>query len=232
LRNPHVLFISDDGVVCRLLFILLQEQGIDATLVTSPEAALTHWHEGCYDLLVIDVEDVSLSGVEICYSLRAEVISPILLVAHEGDERAIMTAYEAGIDDYLVKPLGLRLYSQKIIAWLRHARAVPAHLLRRLELASFVLDAHRRQLQLLHEDGKVVHLTNLEFRLLHLLMSHEGQILETDFLLDRLWGSLNVDGATALKSVVYRVRRKIEPIPKKPRFLQTVAGRGYVFRIR
>jgi DNA-binding response OmpR family regulator len=75
-----------------------------------------------------------------------------------------------------------------------------------------------------------VRLTNLEFRLLYLLMSHEGQVLETDFIMDRMWGNLHVQSRAALKSVVYRVRQKLETIPGEPHYLQTVAGKGYTFR--
>lgn len=232
MRNPHVLFISDDDVVCRLLSILLQEQGIDATLVTAPEAALRHWHGGRYDLLVIDVESASLDGAAICYRLRAEVVNPIILAAYERDERAIIAAYEAGADDYIVKPIGLRLYCCKVIAWLRHAWTVPVHLLQPLERGPFSLHAQTRQLQLSHGGDAAVRLTNLEFRLLHLLMSHEGQVLESAFIADRLWGNLNVDSTAALKSLVYRVRQKIEPVPGRPRYLQAAAGKGYSFHSR
>lgn len=231
LRNPQVLFISD-AAVCRLLFTLLQETGVDATLVTSTEVALAHWHEGHHDLIVIDIETGSLDGWAVCRELRAEVVNPILLAAYEHDERAIIAAYEAGADDYIGKPLGFRLYNHKIQAWLRHAWTVPAHMLQRLELEPFSLCAHKRQLQLVHAGGASIRLTNLEFRLLHLLMSHEGQVLETDFIIDRMWGSHNTHSTAALKSVVYGVRQKIEPVPGQPHYLQTVAGKGYTFRRR
>jgi DNA-binding response OmpR family regulator len=232
LRTPHVLFLTDDADICRLLFPLLQESGVDAVLTTSLEDALARWHEGRHDLIVVDVETGSLDGASVCGQLRAEVVNPIILAAHEHDERAIIAAYEAGVDDYIAKPIGLRLYCRKIMAWLRHAGTVPAHLLQRLELGPFALYAQKRQMQLIHEDGSAIRLTNLEFRLLHLLMSHEGQVLEADFIADRVWGSLHAHSTTALKSVVYRVRQKLEPVADGTDYLQTVAGKGYTFRSR
>jgi DNA-binding response OmpR family regulator len=141
LRNPHVLFLSDDGAVCELLFTLLRETEVDASLATSLEAALTHWREGRYDIVVVDIEAGLLDGRAICQQLRPEVVNPILLAAHDHDERSLLAAYEAGVDDYIVKPIGLRLYSRKVVAWLRHAWTVPAHILQRLELEPFSLSA-------------------------------------------------------------------------------------------
>jgi len=87
------------------------------------------------------------------------------------------------------------------------------------------LDPDRRQLRL--PDGGEISLTNLELRLLHLLMSHPGQDLEANMIIDRVWGFETVDSAE-LKNVVYRLRRKIEPDPAHPRTIQTVPG-GYIF---
>jgi DNA-binding response OmpR family regulator len=79
------------------------------------------------------------------------------------------------------------------------------------------------------EDGLAVGLTNLEFRVLHLLMSHPGQVLPAGLIVDRVWGYAGGGDSVLLKNVIYRLRRKIEPDAGEPRYLQTVAGEGYVF---
>ncbi len=78
--------------------------------------------------------------------------------------------------------------------------------------------------------GSAVKLTNLEFRLLHLLMSHPGQVLGSNLIIDRVWGYTGGGDTVLLKNLVYCLRRKIEPDPSQPRYIQTVAGEGYSFQ--
>ena len=80
--------------------------------------------------------------------------------------------------------------------------------------------------------GSPVNLTNLEFRLLHCLMGHHGQVLGPGVIVDHVWGYAGGGDNTALKNVIYRLRRKIEPDPAQPRYIATVAGEGYVFQPR
>jgi DNA-binding response OmpR family regulator len=140
----------------------------------------------------------------------------------------VLEAYEAGVDEYIVKPVGPLLFVAKVIAWLRRSWTVPAEALDNLEVAGFRLDTSRRQLII--ANASPVRLTNLEFRLLHLLMSHHGQVLDSNIVIDRVWGHTGQGDSTLLKNVVYRLRRKIEADPSRPRHLQTIAGEGYTFQ--
>ena len=90
------------------------------------------------------------------------------------------------------------------------------------------LDPAKRQVTL--AEGKVVKLTTLEFRVLHLLMSHPGWVMKTDDILQRVWGYYGNGDRDLLKNVVYRLRRKIDPDPNHPRFIFTEAGLGYRFQ--
>jgi DNA-binding response OmpR family regulator len=78
--------------------------------------------------------------------------------------------------------------------------------------------------------GSAVKLTNLEFRLLHLLMAHPGQVLEAGVIIDRVWGYPDTGDSVLLKNLVYRLRQKVEPEPGEPRYIGTVAGVGYAFQ--
>jgi DNA-binding response OmpR family regulator len=80
---------------------------------------------------------------------------------------------------------------------------------------------------ILTADGSAIKLSTLEFRLLHLLMINRGQVLPSDIIVDRVWGYGGEGDSTLLKNLVYRLRRKIEPDPRQPRYIQTVAGEGY-----
>jgi DNA-binding response OmpR family regulator len=138
----------------------------------------------------------------------------------------MVEAYEAGADECIAKPIGLRLGVAKVRAWLRRSWTVPTEALTSLEAGGLRLDPDKRHLEL--PGGGEIGLTNLELRLLHLLMSHPGQVLGPEVIVDRVWGFESADSAV-LKNMVYRLRRKIEPDPAHPRYLRTAAG-GYVFQ--
>jgi two-component system, OmpR family, response regulator RegX3 len=110
---------------------------------------------------------------------------------------------------------------------MRRSWTVPASMLSSFQAGDFRLDPAQRQLVL--QTGKVVKLTSLEFRLLHVLMSHPNQVLESSLLIDRVWGANSGGDSVLLKNVVYRLRRKIEPDPSQPRYIQSITGEGYVF---
>jgi DNA-binding winged helix-turn-helix (wHTH) protein len=105
---------------------------------------------------------------------------------------------------------------------------VPSAALDALQVAGFRLDLDRKQVST--PEGAIVKLTNLESRLLYLLMGHPGWVMETDYLIDRVWGHFGEGDSALLKNVVYRLRRKIEPDPGQPRYLLTESSLGYKFQ--
>ncbi len=113
-------------------------------------------------------------------------------------------------------------------AWLRRAWTVPTEALTVLDVGGLRLNPEKRLVDL--PDGGQIPLTNLELRLLHLLMSHSGQVLKPSTMIDRVWGYESAEGAV-LKNMVYRLRRKIEPDPAHPHYIRTVDG-GYVYQVK
>jgi DNA-binding response OmpR family regulator len=112
-------------------------------------------------------------------------------------------------------------------ACMRRSWTVSAKALDKIQGGKLCLDPANRHVTV--DDGSVVKLSNLEFRVLHLLMTHRGQVLPSELIVDRVWGSAGAGDSVVLKNVVYRLRRKIELDAAHPRYLQTVAGEGYVF---
>ena len=105
---------------------------------------------------------------------------------------------------------------------------VTGEALETLQVGDLRLEPAKRQV--ITPEGKAVRLTNLEFRLLHLLMMNRGQVLESGVIVDRVWGYIGDTDRVPLKNVVYRLRRKIEPDPSRPRYICSVGGVGYTLR--
>ena len=228
--NAKVLLVSDDPESAQIWAFALRQIGLEASAVGSADEALHYWANSTFDLTIIDVCSQRLDGIELCRRLKAEAMvpSPILLFTNSGAEPDIIQAYKVGLDEYIAKPVGPAVFLAKVMAWLRRSWIAQVESLDSLQVGDIHLDTTRRNI--VKPDGSVAKLTNLEFRVLHLLMSHPGQVLENDVTLDRVWGFVGAGNSALLKNVVYRLRRKIEVAPSQPRYLHTVAGEGYVFR--
>ncbi len=222
----RILLASDHAEEGAIWGYALRQIGVDVNLVGSATSALDRWSQDAFDLIVIDVCGRDLDGVELARQLRAEAVSPILLFTTRREETHILQAYQAGVDECIVKPVSPSLFLAKVRAWMRRTWTVPAVALGSLQVGPLLLDPTRREVAI--ESGEATKLTVLEFRLLHLLMSHRGQVLPSDLILDRVWGYEGGGDSVLLKNVVYRLRRKIEPDPSQPRYIQTVPGEGYV----
>ena len=223
-----VLLIGDDPEVTLVWGYMLNQRGIETSIISSPDNDSTERRpEYAHDLIIVDKSSTQINVIRLVRHLRSEVTVPILVLLPTSEEGIALDTYEAGADEVITKPIGLHLFLAKVNAWMRRSWTVPASLLSSFQAGDLRLDPAQRQLYL--KSGSVVKLTSLEFRLLHLLMSHPNQVLESALIIDRMWGS-NSGGDTALlKNVVYRLRRKIEPDPSQPRYIQAVTGEGYMF---
>jgi len=224
-----LLLVTDDLETGRVWAYALGQRGADVVQVGSAAEALAHWGKDVFDLVAIDVHTTQLDGIGLCRQLRSEAVIPILLLLPEASEAGVLEAYRAGADECIVKPIGPALLVAKVRSWLARSWTVPAGALEVLQVGDLSLDPGRRRI--VTGDGSAVKLTNLEFRLLHLMMSHAGQVLETELIIDRVWGYPDVGDSVLLKNLIYRLRRKIEPDPGEPRYIQTVAREGYGFRL-
>jgi DNA-binding response OmpR family regulator len=160
-----ILLISDDPTTARTWAFLFSQKGLATELAGPVEEALAIWERDSFDLIVIDVHTPALDGIELSKQLRAVAVNPILLLPFQRDEPHLLQAYQAGVDECIVKPISPQLLLAKVLAWQRRAWTVPTEALESLRAADMQLDPARRELAM--ANGVVIKLTNLEFRLLH-----------------------------------------------------------------
>jgi DNA-binding response OmpR family regulator len=195
--------------------------------VSSGQDAVDWRAENTSDLILIDVHHPELDTLELVRQLRMDATIPILLLMPDSNETLALEAYRAGVDEYIAKPISPALFLAKMRVWLHRGWTVPANILDNYQVGHFQLEPARRRLLL--RDGAEVKLSNLEFRVIHLLMTHPRQVIEAPVIIDRVWGYAGGDVSGLLKNVIYRLRRKIEPDPAHPRYIQSVTGEGYTF---
>ncbi|MEW5939267.1 MAG: response regulator transcription factor [Chloroflexota bacterium] len=218
----RVFIVCDQSATAPIWSYLIREKGMVAILETVIQRALERSLEDIPDLIVIDVNASHAHRIELCRKYRALASCPILLFMPGNNEAEILEAYQAGVDECVVKPISPAIFEAKIMAWVRRSWSQPMGSVRTSKLR---LDpAHRSALG---SDGREVRLTNLEFRLLHLLMSRPGFVFKADEIMKTVWGMEKVD-LTLLKNVVYRLRKKMEEETGEAQLIQTHPG-GYSF---
>lgn len=220
---PHILVVDDDGRLRDLLRRYLTENGFRVSTAADAAEARAKLESLAFDLLVLDVMMPGESGLDLTQDLRRTGVVPILLLTAMAETEDRINGLERGADDYLSKPFEPRELLLRIRTILRRvngaapARAAGAPVL----LGGLLFDAERLELR---GPDRIVRLTEAEAALLRALAQNPGATLSRDDLAQRL----DLTGNPRTVDVqVTRLRRKIEPDPRFPRYLQTVRGKGY-----
>ena len=223
----HILLVDDDARLRGLLSRYLGEQGFRITTAESAADARDKLRFLDFDLMVLDVMMPGETGLAFTEDLRGErsPAMPILLLTARGAPEDIVAGFEAGADDYLGKPFDPRVLLARIRAMLRRAAPLPAPSNGPLQLGEAVFDPARAELV---TPTSRVRLTGAELALLVAFAARPHEILTREYLA----GLLEMDETSerAIDVQVTRLRRKIEPDPREPRFLHTVRGKGYVLK--
>ncbi len=188
--------------------------------------AIEQWAEDAPDVVVIDVDCPHAERLGLCKRLRDVSTGPLLLFLPTHHETEILEAYAAGVDDCLIKPVSPAIFLAKVLAWAQRSWTVPVEGIRPIQTETWKLDPHQRSL--VRNDGAHVLLTNLEFRLLNLLMTKPGQVFSNEELIRVVWGNYGQGDEVLLKNAVYRLRKKLEATGCNGKPLQTWQG-GYTF---
>ena len=223
--TPKVLIVSNQQTTGPLWVFSLQQQKLNVSLESVPSNTLSRCESEGPDLIILDINLPEAQILELIQGLRAELLTPILLLAPARTEEFILRAYQAGVDDCIPKPVSPSLFQAKVKVWLRRFGSISTEMLNPLKVGTLQLFPSERMVFL--KNGSAVRLTNLELRLLYYLMNRPGQIVTIEELNQRVWGYTAEADNTMLKNVVYRLRRKIEADPANPLMIQTVSGVGY-----
>lgn len=223
----NILVIGDDVKSVNILSFILRQEGYDVYSIVDRSQTDRVGSDYLADLVLLDedtVEDELLHRIE---SIRGASSVPVLLLCQPTSERDIIYAYEYGIDDYLLKPYSYQMLLAHVNAQLRRARVVPSALVPNLLVGNINLDPERHTVTL--SGGQSRQLTNLEFRLLYCLVTNRGHVLSTETIIEKVWGYTGEGDRNLLKSLISRLRSKVEVSPREPRLIQTVPGVGYTF---
>jgi two-component system, OmpR family, response regulator MtrA len=218
-----ILLVEDDPSVRAGLELALTRQGHSVTTYATGEEALHHISGRRPEIVILDVMLPGIDGVEVCRRIRKLDSLPIILLTALGDDLDVVVGLEAGADDYVIKPVEPRVLDARIRAILRRLEFASAD---RVSFGDLVIDRGALKISL---QGREIHLTPTELRLLLELVRHPGQVLNRRYLLRAVWDHTHLADSRLVDACVQRIRAKIEPVPADPVFIHTVRGFGYRF---
>jgi len=218
-----ILIIEDENDVADLLTLTLRKAGF--RISTSPDGAsgLQSARDDKPDFVILDLMLPKMSGLEVCRILKSDTTTshiPILMLTAKAEEIDRIVGLEFGADDYVTKPFSPREVVLRIRAILRRGETATES----LTAGPISIDPARHEVRI---NGKQVHLTSLEFKLLRLLMQRRGRVQDRDRLLNEVWGYESVIDTRTVDTHVRRLREKLGKVGDA---IETVRGFGYRLR--
>ena len=219
-----ILIVEDDKDIALGLEEDLSRHGFQIETVGDGERALVRGKESQWDLIILDLMLPKKDGFEVCRELRrAGIKTPIIMLTAKTHEAEKILGLELGADDYITKPFSPRELRARIQALLRR---VSDDSLGHYTFGECEVDFGRGEVRL---RGRPIQLSALEFRLLEAFIRRRGRVLSRDQLIDAAWGSAVFVTERVVDTHILNLRKKIEPVPEKPRYILSVRGMGYRF---
>ena len=225
--ETRILLVDDDPGLRLALSDRFQAEGYRTETAEDGEEGLARAASGAFDVVILDVMLRGRCGFDVCRELRRRGVStPVLMLTARSQVEDRVAGLKSGADDYLIKPFEMAELLARVEARIRvHAPAgsTPAPVYR---FGDIDVELGRAEVRVADE---LVELSAKEFRLLHYFIDHEGATLGRDELLREVWGYEAMPLTRTVDVHVAWLRRKLEPVPRHPRYIRTVHGLGYKF---
>lgn len=219
-----ILLVDDDPDLLDVTAYALRREGFNVIVAVDGAHALRRWQTDEPDVVVLDVGLPRINGFEVCQQIRQKSSTPIILLTALNDEEHIVQGFRMGADDYVTKPFSPRQLTMRIQAVRRRAATTgDLEPVRELRLGDLALDVESHEVS----RGELsVQLTPIEFRLLYLLASNVGHVVNSSRLVDYAWG---YDGGdrSLLKTHISHIRTKLGLPPIGPGSICVVPSVGY-----
>ncbi|HZS32497.1 MAG TPA: response regulator [Methylomirabilota bacterium] len=222
--GPVVLVIEDEAPIRRFLRASLPSQGYRVLEAVTAEEGLREAASRQPDIVLLDLGLPDLDGLEVIRRLREWTALPIIVLSARGQESDKVAALDAGADDYLSKPFGMRELLARLRVAQRHAARLAPDSAEPFRVGDLTVDLAARRVRRRDQE---VRLTPIEYRLLAVLVRHAGRVLTHRQLLQEVWGPGHTEQTEYLRVYMKHLRHKLEADPARPRFLRTEPGVGY-----
>ena len=227
MNKPQILIIEDDNAIGNLISTTLETQHYQYRRAKNGASGVLEAASCRPDVILLDLGLPDMDGVDIIKKVRTWSNTPIIVISARSEDHDEVEALDAGADDYLTKPFSV----EELLARLRVS-------LRRVRYDSEKVDEAASIYQngglkidyaagCTYQNGKEIHLTPIEYKLLCLLAQNTGKVLTHNYNLNKIWSSALPSDTPSLRVFMATLRKKIEPDPSHPRYIQTHIGVGY-----
>jgi two-component system response regulator RegX3 len=222
--SARILIADDEPGILDAVGYALRQEGFETATASDGRTALELARADAFDVVILDVMMPDSSGLDVCRTLRAESAVPILLLTARDSELDRVLGLELGADDYVTKPFSLAELVSRVRALLRRRELDQGARAAVQQVGGIRIDLARH---LIEVDGRPVHLTPSEFRVLTLLADEPERVFTRRQIMEHLWQSPYVGDERASDVHVSNLRRKVERDPARPERIVTVRGLGY-----
>jgi two-component system alkaline phosphatase synthesis response regulator PhoP len=225
--KEKILIIEDERELINGLRLNLEFEGYEVISAEDGEAGLERALKDAPDLILLDIMLPKKDGLDVCREIRRKnLTTPIIMLTAKGEEVDKVVGLEIGADDYITKPFSLKELLARIKAQFRRGkqetRSVPS-----------VYQFNDIEIDFIHfkirRDGKEFDLTSLEVEILKHFVSHRGEVVSRDDLLDKIWGHEKYPSTRTIDNHILKLRKKLERDPAKTKVIFSVYGEGYRF---
>ena len=229
--NKKVLIVDDDSNICELLRLYLEKDGFDTVIANDGEAAIVKYNLEEPDLILLDVMMPKLDGWQVCRTIRKSSSVPIIMLTAKGETFDKILGLDLGADDYVTKPFDSKELVARVkanISQYRRIKDTDQKTERTIEYGDISINplTHR-----VYVKGREIELKNKEYELLLFFMNNIDIVFNKDQLYENVWGFDALGENSTVAVHINRLREKIEEDPGNPKYLQTVWGAGYRFKL-
>ncbi len=222
----QAIVIAEDIDEKDIFTYLSRRAGLAVASSSDYQRVLKNWTDHPADIIILALQEKK-DPIEILEQVREITQVPLLLITDPLTEDTFCILLENGVDVLLYRPISPRVLTAQIHALSRRSASVPSFVLPDLTLENIALDTSSRTVTVHNQEPR--RLTQLEFRLLFILMTNRGQVVPTDILIERVWGYAGEGNRELVRGLISRLRRKIETSNNDCDFIETIAGVGYRF---
>lgn len=219
-----ILIIEDEKKLVDILKIALKAEKYSVDVACDGEEGMKKAMNNNYSLILLDIMLPKKDGLTICRELRKlDIHTPIIILTAKGNMDDRITGLDAGADDYLIKPFGLKELFARIRAVLRRRKTMDSDI---TKVADLVMDRKKHEVT---RAGKVVSLTPKEYKLLNMLIINHGAAINRQKLIDHAWGPAFKETSNELNVHIKYLRNKIDGNKNKP-LIHTIRGVGFILK--
>lgn len=216
-----ILLIEDDQELAGYLIQFLQNEDFKVSHAVGQTKGLELFNENIFDCALVDISIKDGSGFSVCSAIKAKSDLPVIFLTANTDEASTVAGFEMGADDYINKPFRPRELIARIKNVIRRSKGNS----QTIQCGDIIIDTAKGTV---HKKDTEIFLSALEYRLLLVFFTNQGQLLSRDRLIDELWAvSGEFVSDNTLTVYIKRLREKIESDPQNPTIIKTVRGLGY-----